>query len=235
MQKRVAYSEIGSDGLMTIPAILETLQDCATFHTQDVGMTLDWLMKNNLAWVTASWHLKIRRFPAFGEELEIETRPYRLAHSIGKRAFEIRTYHGTQESESLILADSQWVFSDVVRGKSVNFPEDIAERYGIDEPFEGSVSPRRRLRPVPDMKAHEALVVGRGQLDTNNHVNNVQYVRMAMPYFPDNIHEFMIEYLRSAHLGDVIIPKTADADGRIISLDAPDDSTYVIMEVKQQM
>ena len=213
IRKRVAYSEIDSSGRMTIPAILDTLQDCATFHSQDVGITLDWLMREHLAWVTASWRLKISRFPVFGEELEIETRPYKLAHSIGKRAFEIRVHGGERDGEngeSLILADSQWVFSDVLNGKNVNLPADFVDRFGIDEPFPGSISPRRRLKTATDMEAHEPFIVGVGQLDTNNHVNNVQYVRAALPYFPQDIHEFMIEYRRSAHLGDVIIPKTAD-------------------------
>jgi hypothetical protein len=59
----VAYSEIGSDGRMTLPAVLDALQDCATFHSQDVGITLAWLMERNLAWLMAAWHLRIRRFP----------------------------------------------------------------------------------------------------------------------------------------------------------------------------
>lgn len=232
IRKRVAYSEIGSDGRMTLPAVLDALQDCATFHSQDVGITLDWLMERKLAWLMAAWHLRIRRFPSFGEELEIETRSYRIAHSVGKRAFEIRTFKEGQPGESLMLADSQWVFSDVVKGEKVNLPEDFVRRYGIDEPFDGSVSPRKKLRPVPGMKVHEGSTIGEGQLDTNNHVNNVQYVRMALPYFPDNIQEFRIEYLKSAHLGDLIIPKTADMDGRLISLDDPEGSPYVIMEVR---
>ena len=228
MKKRVPYSEIDASGRMTLPAIVESLQDCATFHSEDVGITLRWLMDRSLAWVTASWRIVIRRWPVFGEEIEVETRPYKLAHSIGKRTFEIRG-----SGESLVVADSQWVFTDIRQGKKVNLPDDFVERYGIDEPFEGSISPVRRLRRAGEMTPQGSFPVALEHIDTNHHVNNVQYVRMAMGYLPKGINEFRIEYIRSAVLGDTIVPRTGALEGSaLIDLADPSGNPFVIMEVR---
>ena len=55
----------------------------------------------------------------------------------------------------------------------------------------------------------EPIVVHRNHLDTNHHVNNGQYVRMAMEYLPENfrIGELRAEYKKQALLGDVIYPR----------------------------
>lgn len=46
------------------------------------------------------------------------------------------------------------------------------------------------------------------QIDSNRHVNNVEYVKMALEFVdvPEQIRELRVEYKRAAHFGDLLVP-----------------------------
>ena len=44
---RVRYSEVGVDGNLTLIALLEYFQDCSTFHSEDIGLGMDYLRELN--------------------------------------------------------------------------------------------------------------------------------------------------------------------------------------------
>ena len=66
----------------------------------------------------------------------------------------------------------------------------------------------RKLKLPQDCVKKEPFTVCRYHLDTNNHVNNGQYIRMAEEYLPDGFETgyLQVEYKKQAHLHDVIYP-----------------------------
>ena len=48
---RVRYSEIGENGLLTLPGILNYFQDCSTFHSEAAGLGVKVLKEKNKFWV----------------------------------------------------------------------------------------------------------------------------------------------------------------------------------------
>ena len=46
---RVRYSEIGENGLLTLPGILNYFQDCSTFQSEEVGLGIDILKDGNVS------------------------------------------------------------------------------------------------------------------------------------------------------------------------------------------
>ncbi len=60
------------------------------------------------------------------------------------------------------------------------------------------------------MKAHH--------LDTNHHVNNQQFIQMAMEYLPDGfpIKQVRAEYKKQAFLDEVLIPTVAVEDESVV-------------------
>ena len=63
----VKYSEIDADRHMTLTAILDLLQDCCIFQSEELGVGLSFLKEKQRAWVLSSWQVKIRRYPKLGE------------------------------------------------------------------------------------------------------------------------------------------------------------------------
>ena len=54
-------------------------------------------------------------------------------------------------------------------------------------------------------------------LDTNHHVNNQQYLEIAMHYLPQSfpIGLLRAEYKRQAHLGDRLVPYVTEREGSV--------------------
>ena len=72
-------------------------------------------------------------------------------------------------------------------------------------------------------------------LDTNHHVNNCQYVQMALEFLPADrqFRQIRVEYKKSAVLGDVIYPKRSREEERtIIELCAENGRPYAVVEFK---
>ena len=93
-----------------------------------------------------------------------------------------------------------------------------------------------RKLPMPeDMTPQEGIVVQKHQIDTNQHVNNGQYVIMAMDYLPADytVGQMRAEYKKSAVLGDVIYPGVkVSPDGVTVVLGDQNEKPYAVIEFR---
>ena len=75
-------------------------------------------------------------------------------------------------------------------------------------------------------------------IDTNEHVNNCQYVQMALEVLgrePD-IRQVRVEYRKSAVYKDIILPRVAQEDSRtVVSLGDAQGKPYAIVELKENI
>ena len=42
-EARIRYSECGSDRRLTIPALINLFQNCSSFHSEDIGVGIDYV------------------------------------------------------------------------------------------------------------------------------------------------------------------------------------------------
>jgi acyl-ACP thioesterase len=79
------------------------------------------------------------------------------------------------------------------------------------------------------------MTVQEHHLDTNHHVNNVQYVRLALSTLPEGltIRRLRIMYQKQARLGDQMLPSACQTGDQtwLIRLAGKDGSPYCITEV----
>ena len=81
----------------------------------------------------------------------------------------------------------------------------------------------------------EPFPVRKYHIDTNEHVNNCQYVQMAMEMLPGDVsvRQVRVDYKKSAVLGDVIWPRIATEQERIvIELCDADKNPYAVIEMR---
>ncbi len=81
-------------------------------------------------------------------------------------------------------------------------------------------APRKIVLPK-DCQSAEPVYGGGHHIDTNQHVNNAQYVDIARELLPEKftIRELRTEYKKAAVLGDVMYPKIGKtAEGYVVSL-----------------
>ena len=59
MNGRVRFSEVGEDGRLTLPHLINYFQDCSTFHLEDIGLGTDYFVQQNLAFYILSWQIEM--------------------------------------------------------------------------------------------------------------------------------------------------------------------------------
>ncbi|WP_022768049.1 MULTISPECIES: acyl-[acyl-carrier-protein] thioesterase [unclassified Butyrivibrio] len=203
---RIRYSETDTNAELTIESLINYFQDCSTFQTQDGPASMEYLKSNGLAWVLSSWQIEINRLPKLCEEVTIGTVPYEIKGYFGLRNF----FMDTREGERLAIANSEWILFNFEKGIPAKVTPEIIEAYPVEERLDMEYLPRKIVIPrdITPVAADE-IVVREHHLDTNNHVNNGQYVRMALGRLDNesiNIKRIRAEYRKQARLGDILYP-----------------------------
>lgn len=109
--------------------------------------------------------------------------------------------------------------------------------YSFRDPLEMPAEESRRVKVPNDLQPCEPITVRRDHIDTNEHVNNCQYVKMALDALPRevSVREARVDFRRSAVLGDVIYPKLAQLPDRFtVALCDADDALFGVVELKEQ-
>lgn len=228
---RVRYSEIGEDKKLTLYSLLNYFQDCTTFHSESLGRGMEVLEPTGYAWVLASWQVCINRYPKIGENIQVCTWPYSFRGFCGERNFQLLTDKG----EVLAYANSIWIFINGKTGMPAKILPEEAEAYPLEEKLDMKYAPRKIGMPG-NVEMMESFTVKQHHLDTNHHVNNARYVRMAQDYIPADykICQMRAEYKKQALLGDEIIPQVSHAEGiYTVALCDSDGKPYAVVEFQE--
>lgn len=227
---RVRYSEIDHHGTITLPGIINYFQDCSTFQSMDIGLGTDVLKERKRAWILCYWQVIVERYPKMGETITVSTFATGFQGMLGDRNFVMKDADGNQ----LACATSLWIYMDTEKGRPTRAKAEDVEPYGVEEPLDMPYE-SRKITPAENMEERESFPVRKYHIDTNEHVNNCQYVQMAMEMLPRDrqVHQLRVEYKKSAVLGDVIYPKVAEEEERtVIELCDERGNAYAVVELK---
>ena len=170
-ESRVRFSEIGEDGCLTLPGVLDYFQDCCTFESEQTGVGMEVLKEQKRAWVLSAWQVIMKRYPKLGENINVTTIPYGFRGFIGMRNFILETVDG----ERLAWANSYWSFINTETGLPEKLTAADTDPYDLGEKMEMDYAPRKIALPK-ERKPQESFAVQKHHLDTNHHVNNCQYI-----------------------------------------------------------
>lgn len=225
---RIRYSETDSDGKLTLLSLLNYFQDSSIFHSEDLGVGVQYNREQHLAWVLSFWQIVVERFPDLGETVTIGTFPYDFKGFMGMRNFVLLG----QDGSYLAKANSLWTLLDTNTGRPAHPTEKMLELYTLDEKLSMDYAPRKVAIPEGGITA-ETIVVKKHHLDTNHHVNNGQYISIAMEYLPESfvVTQMRAEYKKQAYLDDIFHPYVVQTEGGyVIALLDESGKPYVSVE-----
>lgn len=229
---RIRYSECDCKCNLRLEALLNYFQDASTFQSEELGAGFSYLEPRNLVWVLASWQIDINRYPVLGEEVVIGTHPYDFKGFLGYRNFCMMTKTG----EILAQANSLWTLLDFSTMKPAFPPKELTDKYTVEPPLDMEYA-GRKIAMSPDGRSLEPILVRKQHLDSNNHVNNAQYVSMALDCIPEGfiVGQLRVEYKKQAHLGDILIPYVVEEKEKIVvSLRDRLETVFVNVECKRK-
>lgn len=231
-QSRIRYSELDETGHLRLESLLDYFQDCSTFHSEDIGLGMDYFRERHLVWAMSSWQIVAERYPKLGEVVTVGTAPYKFKGFLGYRNFLM-----TDEKENILAcANTIWSLLDLRSGLPVKATEEMHEKYGLEPKLAMDYAPRKIAVP-PELEQGGPVPIRPHHLDTNHHVNNGQFVRIAMDSLgrrSRHVRQLRAEYKKQVVLGDVLIPYTATAEEGVSVVVLKDEAGTVCCIVELQ-
>lgn len=228
LEGQIRFSECDTTKSITLPGIINYFQDCSSAQSEQIGHGIDYLKEKKKAWILSSWQIIVERYPKLGEEIEISTWATDFKGLYAMRNFSMKTKSG----EMLAYANSVWVFMDLAVGRPAKPGTEEVEAYGMEPPLKMEYAPRKIKLPEKAILV-DTFPVRKYHIDTNNHVNNCQYVQMALEVLREDmrIRQVRVEYKKSAVYGDVILPKIAEETRRtVVELCDMGERPYAVVE-----
>ena len=184
---------------------------------------------NNMTQLLATRQVEVVRVPCFKEDLTVTTSIYEVLPMYGFRNTFIRDAQG----QPCYRTWSMGAFVDLATGRLARLSDDAIASLTLEPKQEMNYRGRRIILPKQDGTVLDPVSVMRADIDYNRHMNNANYVRIAMELLPDGfeVTDMRVEYRIAAKLGDSLTPILYETDGGYIVSLAIDGQPSAIIEL----
>jgi len=182
---KTRYTDVGSDNKLTLKALVATLQQAAISHSEEAGYGVSTIDKTHLAWLLLDWKVQVISYPNSNETLTVKTWP-----RVFDKLYSYRDFEVFDENNNLIaIASSKWFAIDTENKKIRKLTPEITEAYG--EPvtkcvFENAFN--EKVKIPENLKLNFNYQIQRRDIDTNGHVNNLNYIDYALETLDEEIY-----------------------------------------------
>ena len=197
---RVRHPDVGANGLLRPDVLFDYMQELAGDHAEELGFGYNALKEKNLTWILSRLCLSMDRFPAYGEEIQIQTWPSGVDSLFATREFVFKSSKDAHsEPETVARASSCWLVFHTERMRPVR-----VSSLGVDL---SAYSDMPRFFPglgkmVRQEVSHPLTVrVMETMIDLNEHVNNARYIGLVYDWLADRLGK--IPQIKSLHVNYV--------------------------------
>jgi acyl-ACP thioesterase len=228
LKYKVTTSACDSEGRLKLYSALQMMQDCSEMWIDSEPEVKAYFARENMVQLLASRQVEVLRVPSFKEELTVTTSVYGMKPMFGFR----NTFIYDADGCPCYRTWSMGAFVDKATGKLKRVDDDVANSLLIEPQLEMNYRDRRIILPKENGDTLAPVKVLRADIDYNRHMNNANYVRVAMELLPDGyeVSGLRVEYRVAAKLGDTLVPTLyRDGDTFLIAL-AVDEEISALVE-----
>ena len=211
---KVTTSTCDSEGRLKLYSALQMMQDCSEMWIDTEPVVKQYFAEQNMAQLLAFRQVEIIRVPVYKEELTVTTSVYGMKPMFGFR----NTFICDAQGKPCYKTWSMGAFVDLANGKLKRVDDATIASMTLEPELEMNYRDRRIILPKQGGETLEPIKVLRADIDYNKHMNNANYVRMAMELLPDGfeVKGLRVEYRVAAKLGESLIPTIYRTDGAIV-------------------
>ena len=228
LKYQVTTSTCDSEGRLKLYSALQMMQDCSEMWIDSEPGVKQYFMEQNMAQLLATRQVEIIRVPDFKEELTVTTSVYGMKPMFGFR----NTFIYDAEGKPCYKTWSMGAFVDKATGKLKRVNDATIASMTLEPQLEMNYKDRRVILPKTGGVQHHPIPVMRTDIDYNRHVNNANYIRIAMDLLPDDfeVKGLRMEYRVAAKLGDTLTPTVFNVsdDTILVALSIGDDISAIV-------
>ena len=214
LKYKVTTSTCNSEGQLKLFSALQMMQDCSEMWIDSEPGVKQYFTEQNMAQLLATRQVEIVRVPEYKEELTVTTSVYGMKPMFGFR----NTFIYDSQGKPCYKTWSMGAFVDKAAGKLKRVDDATIQSMTLDPKLDMDYKDRRIILPKDGGEIIEPIKVLRADIDYNKHMNNANYVRMAMELLPEDfvVTGLRVEYRVAAKLGDTLVPTIYRHDKVII-------------------
>ena len=178
----IHYYEVNSELRCKLSSIINFLGDIGTQQSEGLGVGMEYCEKKNCAWVFYKYDIKMHRYPMFREIINITTEPVGFKKFYGLRKYIISDGEENVIGEALAL----FFLIDMEKRRPMRIQEEQYAAYGLYDDVNYNVD-MEKVEKCEEEQYHKQFDIRYGDIDSNNHVNNVKYVEWAIEAVPPEV------------------------------------------------
>ncbi len=211
---KVTTSSCDCEGRLKLVSALQMMQDCSEMWIDTEPTVQQFFARENMTQLLAARQVEVMRVPCFKEQLTVTTTVYEVKPMFGFR----NTFIYDAQHRPCYRTWSMGAFVDKATGHLKRIDDEVIRSLNIEPKLDMNYRDRRIILPKQGSLQGQPIAVMRADIDYNRHVNNANYIRMAMELLPDDfvVHNLRVEYRVPAKLGDVLLPTIYPGDNTII-------------------
>ena len=232
LKYKVTTSTCDSEGRLKLYSALQMMQDCSEMWIDSEPGVKRYFAEQNMAQLLATRQVEIVRVPQYKEELTVTSTVYGMKPMFGFR----NTFIYDADGLPCYKTWSMGAFVDKSAGKLKRVDDATIASMTLEPQLEMNYRDRRIILPKEAGQTCDPVKVLRADIDYNKHMNNSNYVRVAMELLPEGfrVNGLRVEYRIAAKLGDELIPTVYRTEGGIIvSLSIAGDVSAIIEFTEQ--
>ena len=214
LQCKVTTSTCDSEGKLKLYSALQMMQDCSEMWIDSEPEIKRYFAERNMAQLLATRQVEIIRVPEYKEELTVTSTVYGMKPMFGFR----NTFIYDAQGNPCYKTWSMGAFVDRAAGKLKRVDDATIATMKLEPKLEMNYKDRRIILPKTEGEVQEPIKVLRADIDYNRHLNNANYIRMAMELLPETfaIRGLRVEYRVAAKLGDILTPTIYKTEAGIV-------------------
>ena len=156
-------------GLCRMSAIVDMIIHTATVACEELGVSVDTMHRNNMAWVLSNLSVRMDKMPCFYDRIKIETWMEDKFHTLVSRNFAI------YDSEGVLIggASSYWAVIDMKKRCAIDFSNLDVIKHSTKKP--SLIGRPERVKPKEGEKIAIRKVLY-SDMDYNKHMYSVRYI-----------------------------------------------------------
>lgn len=201
----IEYPDINQNNELSDYGFFKYLQEVGCLHASLLKFGLDNSKETHLVWILLDWKLKIYSRPAWKTKIHVVTWPSKMELATCYRDYEI---YG-EDNTLLAKATSKWVLFNIETNHiSKIFPE-VASKFSCVDKHVFNSQIEKLKEPLSYENTFTYTIL-RKDIDTNHHVNNLNYIQFALEALPLDVYQntnfssIEIMYKKQCLLGDTI-------------------------------
>ena len=227
LKYQVTTSTCDSEGRLKLYSALQMMQDCSEFWIDSEPGVKQYFAEQNMAQLLATRQVEVIRVPRYKEELTVTSTVYGMKPMFGFR----NTFIYDAQGRPCYKTWSMGAFVDKSTGKLKRVDDETIASMTLEPQLEMNYKDRRIILPKTEGEVMEPVKVLRADIDYNRHLNNANYIRMAMELLPESfvVRGLRVEYRVAAKLGDMLTPTVYQTNaGIIIALSIGNDVSAIM-------